>query len=256
MNPVGGTALYMAPELVHPSKFGLHRPQLSREGDIYAFGMVIYEIVMGVRPFGMEGYRNWEVMFAVMEGKRPRKPENVEAVGFGGGVWDLVERCWREDRTKRPKTWDVRLGLAVAASLSSPVPPGPRIAVSLTWENSTSSMPSSNHGMCLVLYSSPSPLTCSVGNLFGGGRRQVTRNDPDGGGGDGQQDTGSILDHPVLERSVLVARRVLDSVHASMPPTVQERFRMFEGLQIRRFIDNFRARFKPDPRRTPRPHRG
>lgn len=248
-NLAGGTTLYMAPELAYPSKFGLHRLQLSREGDIYAFGMVIYEIVMGIRPFGVEGYRVEEVMFAVIEGKRPGKPENVEAIGFGGGVWDLVERCWREDRTQRPKTWDVRLGLAVAASLSSSVPPGPRVAVSLAQENNTGSMTSSNYGTCLIPCSPLSRLTCSVETPFGDGRQRTTPRDSDD-----LQATGSILDHPMLERSILVARRVFDDVHASILPTVRERFGVFEGLQIRKFIGTFRARFRLDSARAPRPH--
>jgi hypothetical protein len=119
----------MAPELMYPSKFNLHTAQVSREGDIYAFGMAMYQVVTGVRPFGAEGKRNEELMFVVIEGGRPAKPVNAEAVGFGNGIWDLIEKCWSQDRTERPKTWDVRLKLKVAASMSSIVPPGPRIAV-------------------------------------------------------------------------------------------------------------------------------
>jgi len=135
----------MAPELIYPAKFNLPQSKVSREGDIYAFGMVIYEIVTGVRPFGIEGFRPEEVVFVVLDGKRPAKPEDVEAVGFGRAIWDLVEKCWLEDRMQRPKTWDVRLSLSIAASMSSPVPPGPRMAVSLTRGNSSSSMVSSTH---------------------------------------------------------------------------------------------------------------
>lgn len=129
----------MAPELMYPSKFNLHTPQVSREGDIHAFGMAMYEVVTGVRPFGAEGMRIEELMFVVMEGRRPEKPDNAEAIGFGNGVWDLVERCWSQDRTQRPGTWDVRLRLRVAASMSSIVPPGPRIVVPLARNISTCS---------------------------------------------------------------------------------------------------------------------
>ena len=45
---------YMAPELMHPLKFGLNQSRSSREGDIYAIGIVVYDIVTGVRPFGLE----------------------------------------------------------------------------------------------------------------------------------------------------------------------------------------------------------
>lgn len=129
----------MAPELMYPSKFNLHNPHLSREVDIYAFGMSIYEVVTGVRPFVAEGMRKEELMFVVIEGGRPAKPANAEAIGFGNGVWDLMEKCWSQDRTQRPGTWDVRLRLRVAASLSSDAPPGPRIEIPLTRNISTCS---------------------------------------------------------------------------------------------------------------------
>lgn len=128
MNSFGGTTPYMAPELIHPFKFGLERSQLSKEGDIYAIGMVVYEIVTGVRPFGPENFREQQMVYAVLDGKRPEKPENAEDIGFGGGVWDLVERCWREDWTQRPTTGEVRQRLTVAAAWSSSVPPGPMVA--------------------------------------------------------------------------------------------------------------------------------
>ena len=135
----------MAPELMYPSKFNLHTSQVSREVDIYAFGMAIYEVVAGVRPFGVEGMRHEELIFVVMEGGRPERPQNAEAVGFGNGVWDLVEKCWSQDRTQRPSTWDVRFRLRVAASMSSIVPPGPRIEVPMTRNISTCSAMSNTY---------------------------------------------------------------------------------------------------------------
>ena len=145
----------MAPELMYPSRFGLHTSQVSREGDIFAFGMAMYEVVTGVRPFGVEGMRVEELMFVVMEGKRPARPEDLETAGFGNGVWDLVEMCWSQDRTQRPKTWDVRLRLTVAASMSSPVPPGRRIAVPPTRDVSTSASSSSYGKLSAPRYSHP-----------------------------------------------------------------------------------------------------
>lgn len=138
MNSFGGTTPYTAPELIHPFKFGLGRSRLSEEGDIYAIGMVVYEIVTGVRPFGLENFKEQQMVYAVLDGMRPEKPENAEGIGFGG-VWDLVERCWREDWTQRPKTWELRQRLTVAAAWSSSVPPGPTIALPLTLDFSSHS---------------------------------------------------------------------------------------------------------------------
>jgi serine/threonine protein kinase len=124
-----GTAPYMAPELMHPTKFGLHSARVSREADIYAFGMSMYEVVTGVPPFAAEGISRMESIYVVIDGGRPAKPDNAKAIGFGNGVWDLVEKCWSQDRAQRPSTRDVLLRLSVAASLSSNAPPGPRIQI-------------------------------------------------------------------------------------------------------------------------------
>ena len=41
----GGTMTFMAPELLAPSKYGLNGAIHTREGDIYAFGLVILQVV-------------------------------------------------------------------------------------------------------------------------------------------------------------------------------------------------------------------
>ena len=51
----GGTAPFMAPELLFPSIFGKTKCQVSREADVYAFGMVILQ----VRSFGVPGVTDW-----------------------------------------------------------------------------------------------------------------------------------------------------------------------------------------------------
>ena len=136
----------MAPELLYPTKYGLSRSQPSKEGDIYALGMVVYEVVTGVRPFGVENYRANELAYKVLEGIRPVKPENADTIGFGGGVWGLVEACWEEDRTQRPRTGEARQRLTVAASWSRIVPLGPMVAVRQTsTDSATCSVPGKWH---------------------------------------------------------------------------------------------------------------
>jgi serine/threonine protein kinase len=41
---VGGTARWMAPELLDPDKYGVQINALSKESDIYALGMVFHEV--------------------------------------------------------------------------------------------------------------------------------------------------------------------------------------------------------------------
>jgi serine/threonine protein kinase len=125
MNLGGGTLPYTAPEISLPQEFGLRDSKLSKEGDIFAFGMTMYEVVTGVKPF--RGKRHPEMFFAVKEGQRPEKPKNAEAIGFENGIWKLVDECWSQDRRQRPSARDVRVRLTFAASKSLPAPPGPRI---------------------------------------------------------------------------------------------------------------------------------
>jgi serine/threonine protein kinase len=47
----GGTPLYMAPELLDPEKFGKTNSRPTQPADMYAFGMVMYEVLTGFDPF-------------------------------------------------------------------------------------------------------------------------------------------------------------------------------------------------------------
>jgi len=91
----------MAPELFYPQKFGLPDGRVSRQADIYAFGMVVYEVLTGRDPFGEGGCRHAEIIFRVVEGKRLSKPENGGSAGFGEGTWELVQQCQNKDQSKR-----------------------------------------------------------------------------------------------------------------------------------------------------------
>ena len=113
----------MAPELLYPAKFGLRSCRVSKQADVYAFGMVIYEVLTGRPPF--QRTRHPEVVLIVMEGKRPRKPEKAADIGFGGGTWELVQQCWDEERGERPTVEQVSEHLQRVAGNSSIIPPGP-----------------------------------------------------------------------------------------------------------------------------------
>ena len=41
---------YLAPELIYPSKFGLKEARPSREADVYAFGLLILEVILAGHP--------------------------------------------------------------------------------------------------------------------------------------------------------------------------------------------------------------
>jgi serine/threonine protein kinase len=100
-----GTASFMAPELLLPTRFGLDKGVPSKEADIYALGMTVYQVLTGKWPFFPR--REAEVFHAVIAGERPPKPENAERIGMTEVVWNLLRECWREDRTARPNISDI-----------------------------------------------------------------------------------------------------------------------------------------------------
>ena len=90
----------MAPELLLSAKYGLEKGVPSKEADVYALGMTIYQVFTGQWPFFPK--REAEVMLAVLSGVRPTKPENAKGIGMTDALWNLAEECWKEDRSMRP----------------------------------------------------------------------------------------------------------------------------------------------------------
>ena len=93
----GGTYLYMAPELLDS---GGVRP--TQPADIYAFGMVIYEVLTGCDPFHDYNLGVIQLLILISNGGLPKKPSNAKEIGFGSETWELVEECWRDKPTGRP----------------------------------------------------------------------------------------------------------------------------------------------------------
>ena len=125
-----GTARFMSPELLMPSKFGIAEPVPTPEADIYAFGLVIYQVcehscgyppstytvqvLTGKLPF--LDLRMEVITLKVLDGVRPPKPKNASAIGLSDPLWSLVKRCWDGDMKLRPKIAEVVLQLERAAA--------------------------------------------------------------------------------------------------------------------------------------------
>jgi len=95
-----GTASFRAPELLSPADFGLEKGVPSKEADIYALGMTVYQVLTGQSPFFPR--REEEVILAVTSGERPPKPEKAEEIGITEVLWNFLRECWEEDRMARP----------------------------------------------------------------------------------------------------------------------------------------------------------
>jgi len=96
----GGTARWMAPELIDPKKFGMKDSRPTKSSDCYALGMVIYETVGGRVPFHKDG--DLTVFTRVLAGKRPtREPE------FAESLWKMMKMCWVPKPSSRPRIEEV-----------------------------------------------------------------------------------------------------------------------------------------------------
>ena len=134
----GSTTMFIPPELLVPSRFGLKGWTPTPEADIYTFGFVIYQvcehdrgyplftyilqILTGGLPF--RGIGIAEMTMNVVQGMRPTKPENASAIGFSDSLWRFVERCWDGNMEWRPRITEVvsQLGRA-AANWDGVMPP-------------------------------------------------------------------------------------------------------------------------------------
>ncbi|CAA7266440.1 unnamed protein product [Cyclocybe aegerita] len=114
-----GSARWMAPELLLPEAWGKINAKPTFASDIFAFGMVIYEVeslscsysslidvcvniqtYSGSVPFPESN--NHMAMMSILDGRRPARPK-----GIANDHWILAEKCWKPDPSLRPTTGSV-----------------------------------------------------------------------------------------------------------------------------------------------------
>lgn len=92
---------WMGPELLIPTKFGLTESIPTKQSDCYALGMVIYEVLSGLKPFAP--FEGPALLLKVLDGERPERPDGSQGVGFTDNIWWLLERCWSFHPDDRPR---------------------------------------------------------------------------------------------------------------------------------------------------------
>ncbi|KAK8896745.1 hypothetical protein M9Y10_014662 [Tritrichomonas musculus] len=83
-----GTPVYMAPEVFITN-------ESSKESDVYAFGILLYEMLTETTPY--EGFDLIHLLMAVQNGQRPLFTKPID-----DSYKDLIERCWSQDPKDRP----------------------------------------------------------------------------------------------------------------------------------------------------------
>ena len=85
--------------------------------------MTFRQVLTGDYPF--QNIKPQELSHHVVSGVRPDKPADAENIGILDPLWELMEKCWRGDKTRRPRIQEVvkRVGDA-AANWHAEMPPG------------------------------------------------------------------------------------------------------------------------------------
>lgn len=105
-----GSIYYMAPEMLRWDPYG-------PEVDVYAFGMLIFELTQPMPPFlgkiaaGLPGTLTMKE-FAHEVGENGMRPRFIREDDDVSPYRDLIERCWHQDPGSRPSFPEVEQALA------------------------------------------------------------------------------------------------------------------------------------------------
>jgi len=99
---LAGCAPYMAPELF-PQQGEVDIDQLfSKKSDIYAFGMLCFEVFTNEEPFACYNARlDWQVVPLIHQGKRPLCTPRVKRF-ISENMWMIIAACWKTEPDDRP----------------------------------------------------------------------------------------------------------------------------------------------------------
>ncbi|EXX57327.1 Mkk2p [Rhizophagus irregularis DAOM 197198w] len=93
-NEIYGIIPYVAPEILQGQKY-------TKASDIYSFGMVMWELMTGRKPF-WDKCHDSDLIIEICDGLRPPIVTNAPE-----GYIELMQKCWHPDPNKRPKANDI-----------------------------------------------------------------------------------------------------------------------------------------------------
>jgi serine/threonine protein kinase len=85
---------YVAPEVFQKQKY-------TKASDIYSFGMIMWELITGRRPFWNESHDS-DLIIAVCDGLRPPIVNDAPE-----GYVELMQECWHSNPEKRPTAFNL-----------------------------------------------------------------------------------------------------------------------------------------------------
>jgi serine/threonine protein kinase len=98
----GGTLAYRAPETF--------RNEFSTASEVYAFGVIVWEMLTGARPWRVDSkgraYNDAAIVLSVISGERPQLPERLRLTEGGqqahAALKRLMHASWSHEATQRP----------------------------------------------------------------------------------------------------------------------------------------------------------
>ncbi|KAJ7585365.1 kinase-like domain-containing protein [Mycena floridula] len=118
----GDSTRWMAPEVMSPepdlssSECDADTPFTTLKGDVYSFGMTVFEIYTKKQPFAHRKFYG-PVVYEVMQGIRPPRPSNCPQLT--DDIWRLIQSCWEQDPQNRPTIEMVRAWIRVLSQMNS-----------------------------------------------------------------------------------------------------------------------------------------
>jgi serine/threonine protein kinase len=101
-NQAFGTYAYMAPE-IFSGAMQLDNEELKRV-DVYAFGVVLYEMLTGISPWQYEGVTNPMHLYNLVCGEKHRPAWGPRSDVIRPEYKSMIEMCWHQENMRRPQT--------------------------------------------------------------------------------------------------------------------------------------------------------